>query len=115
MLAVLWYLETNGRLLIADELVNGLHHEWIEAVVGMLSDRQAFLTSQNPLLFDFLKVQSAEQVERMFVMCESSEDERGSVTLRWRNMTADEARSFYEELAVGADFVSEVLLRRGLW
>lgn len=115
LLALLYYLESNSHVLIADELVNGLHHDWIEELLSRLGQRQAFLTSQNPLLFDFLKIESAEQVERMFVMCESSEDERGAVTLKWRNMTADEAKAFYEELAIGADFVSEVLLRRGLW
>ncbi|MBX3467410.1 MAG: AAA family ATPase [Planctomycetes bacterium] len=115
MLALLYYMACNPQVLIADEVVNGLHHEWIAAVMERIRDRQAFLTSQNPLLFDYLSVDSAERAGRMFVLCSAEQDERGKTTVTWRNMDPEEAARFHEDLAAGVEYPSEVLLRRGLW
>ncbi|MCO5169876.1 MAG: AAA family ATPase [Planctomycetes bacterium] len=115
MLALLYYMACNPQVLIADEVVNGLHHEWIAAVMERIGDRQAFLTSQNPLLFDYLSVDSADRAGRMFVLCSAEQDERGKTTVTWRNMAPEEAARFHEDLAAGVEYPSEVLLRRGLW
>ena len=58
LLSFLYYLECNPNIVIADELVNGLHHSWIEAAMKKLETRQSFLTSQNPLLLDYLPTSS---------------------------------------------------------
>jgi len=80
------------EVLIADELVNGLHHEWIRACIDEVGDRQAFLTSQNPLLLDYLEFESAEDVQRGFVLC--SRETTGEATqLVWRNPTTAEGAS----------------------
>ncbi|MCW8137532.1 MAG: AAA family ATPase [Planctomycetota bacterium] len=115
MLALLYYMACNPQVLIADEVVNGLHHEWIAAVMERIRDRQAFLTSQNPLLFDYLSVDSADRAGRMFLLCSAEQDERGKTTVTWRNMDPEEAARFHEDLAAGVEYPSEVLLRRGLW
>ena len=54
-------------MVIADELVNGLHHSWIEECIQAIGDRQTFLTSQNPLLLDYLSFASPEDVKRTSV------------------------------------------------
>lgn len=116
MLSLLYYMAASPHVLVADEFVNGLHHDWIEAVMSRIRDRQAFFTSQNPLLFDYLQVASPEQAARMFILCEAEEDATtGKTRLIWRNMTPDEARAFHEDLSAGVEYPSEVLLRRGLW
>ncbi|HYO58775.1 AAA family ATPase, partial [Archangium sp.] len=61
LLAFHYYLDCHPDIIIADELVNGLHHHWIENCLDAIGDRQAFLTSQNPLLLDYLHFESAEQ------------------------------------------------------
>lgn len=115
LLALLYYLAANQQVVVADEIVNGLHHEWIEAVVRRIGPRQAFLTSQNPLLFDFLDVESGEQASRMFVLCAAEEDEKGATTLTWRNMTVEEGDDFYRAAQTGVQYISEILLQRSLW
>lgn len=111
LLALLYYLDSNPNHLIADELVNGLHHEWLELIMDELGDRQAFLSSQNPLLFDYLTFSSPEDVSRSFIMCELDDDQR----MVWRNMAEDDAASFYTAYEVGIQHVGEILRTKGLW
>ena len=101
-------------MLIADELVNGLHHEWISACLDEIGERQAFLTSQNPLLLDFLRFDSVEQVRRTFILCERASNDVGT-QLIWRNLTEDEAESFFLAYQTGIQRVSDILLTKGLW
>jgi hypothetical protein len=75
LLAFLAYAQDCRDVIIADELVNGLHHEWIETCLDTIGDRQAFLTSQNPVLMDFMQFDSAEDVRRSFVLCDREGDE----------------------------------------
>ncbi len=111
MLGLLYYLDANPQHLIADELVNGLHHEWIAEIMEKLGERQAFLTSQNPLLLDYLEFADADAASRSFILCELDDDER----MVWRNMNEDEARSFYSAYEVGIQHVGEILRSKGLW
>jgi ABC-type molybdenum transport system ATPase subunit/photorepair protein PhrA len=69
LLTFFYYLASNPRFVVADELVNGLHYHWIAASVEAIGERQAFLTSQNPLLFDYLPLTSPEEVRSSFVLC----------------------------------------------
>ncbi len=111
LLAFLHYHDSTPSLLMADELVNGMHHEWIAECVHVMRDTQAFLSSQNPLLFDFLTFESAEDVASRFVSCELDEQHR----FVWRNMSEDDAREFYETHQAGLQHASEILRTRGYW
>ncbi len=114
LLAFLYYIDCNRFFVIADELVNGLHHEWIEACLDAIGDRQAFLTSQNPLLLDYLPFESAEQAQRRFVQCRIEEHD-GRELMRWGNMSSEDADRFFRAYQAGIQHVSEILRTKGLW
>lgn len=110
LLTFMYHAAANPHILVADELVNGLHHEWIQACLDAIQG-QAFLTSQNPLLLDHLPFHSAEEVERRFILCDR--DEHGDWI--WRNMDEDAAGAFYRAYEVGVQHVSGILRTKGLW
>ncbi|HSN99558.1 MAG TPA: AAA family ATPase [Candidatus Nanopelagicales bacterium] len=114
LLAFLYYAAANPDIVIADELVNGLHYDWIEACLETIRDRQSFLTSQNPVLLDFLPFQSAEEVQQTFILCRR-EVKDGHVQLSWTNMSDKSAESFFRSYRTEALHVSEILRARGLW
>ena len=114
LLAFFAHVELPRDVVIVDELVNGLHHEWISACLEEIGDRQAFLTSQNPLLLDFLRFESVEEVRRTFILCERASSEAGA-QLIWRNPTEEEAESFFSAYQTGIQRVSDILLTKGLW
>jgi hypothetical protein len=114
LLAFLYYLDCNPSFVIADELVNGFHHAWIEECMKAIGDRQAFLTSQNPLLLDYLYFDNVEQVKESFILCRTEADGDRDRMI-WRNLTDDEAAMFYEAYKVGLQYVGEILRTRGLW
>jgi energy-coupling factor transporter ATP-binding protein EcfA2 len=114
LLAFYYYLASNPDCVVADELVNGMHHEWIEACLEELAQRQAFLTSQNPLLLDYLSFESAEEVRSSFVLCRT-ELQEGREQMVWENMTASDAEGFFNAYQVAIQHVSELLRTRGLW
>ena len=111
LLALLHYLECCPEVVVADELVNGLHHRWIRRCMELMEGKQAFLTSQNPLLLDHIALDSAEDAQRSFILCEVEDGGRW----RWRNMTADEAQSLMSAYEVGIQHVGEILQDKGLW
>jgi hypothetical protein len=114
LLAFFAHADASPDVVIADELVNGLHHEWISACLGEIGGRQAFLTSQNPLLLDFLRFDSVEEVRRTFILCERVTSGAGA-QLIWRNPSEDEAESFFAAYQTGIQRVSDILLTKGLW
>ncbi|QRK11086.1 AAA family ATPase [Archangium violaceum] len=114
LLAFFAHADASRDLIIADELVNGLHHEWISACLDEIGERQAFLTSQNPLLLDFLRFDSVDEVRRTFILCERASGEAGA-QLIWRNPTHEEAESFFLAYQTGIQRVSDILLTKGLW
>lgn len=114
LIALWWYLASTPHIAIIDELVNGLHHSWIEATMDKLGDRQSFLTSQNPLLMDYLGFESAEDVQRTFILCPGASEASGG-RLPIRNLSAEEAERFQRAYAVGIQHVSEILRDQGLW
>ncbi len=95
LLGFLCYLDAVPQAVIADELVNGLHYRWIKRCVELMGTRQAFLTSQNPLLLDCLWFESQEQVRKSFLLCSSEEQVAGKNALTWRFLTDNEAEAFY--------------------
>ena len=114
LLAFFAHADASPDVIIADELVNGLHHEWISACLNEIGERQAFLTSQNPLLLDFLRFESIEEVRHTFIICERSSSP-GDAQLIWRNLTEDEAESFFLAYQTGIQRVSDILLTKGFW
>lgn len=114
LLAFFYYLAANEQMVIADELVNGMHHEWIEACRDALGERQAFLTSQNPLLLDYLPFESAAEAQRTFILC-SCAVEQGQKRLRWRNIAEADAADFFRAYQAGVQHVSAILRTKGLW
>jgi energy-coupling factor transporter ATP-binding protein EcfA2 len=112
MLAFMHYLSSVKSTVIADELVNGLHHRWIRACFEGLGQRQVFLTSQNPLLLDYLNFQSPEEVRSTFVLCSW---ERGPEQMVWENMSQEAAQDFFDSYKVGFQQVGELLQSKGLW
>jgi energy-coupling factor transporter ATP-binding protein EcfA2 len=114
LLTFFCYLDMCPDVVIADELVNGLHHAWITAAVDAMGARQAFLTSQNPLLLDYLPVTSPEQVRSSFIFCRA-ERRDGRPRWVWENMSADDAAELFAAYEVGIEHVSEILQSRGLW
>lgn len=115
LVAFLFYLWANQGPIVADELVDGMHYRWVERCFELMQGRQAFLSSQNPLLMDFVGLTSADDVQRTFVLCDTVVDAQGYDSLRWRGLTADEATDFYSAYQVGIQHVSEILRDKGLW
>ena len=114
LLAFYYYLAASPMTVIADELVDGLHHLWIDEAIEAIGDRQAFLASQNPLLLDHLEFDSAEQVASTFITCRAErvgDDKRMS----WSNMSTYDAERFFRAYQVDVKHVSEILLSKGLW
>lgn len=114
LLAFFYYLACNPSIVIADELVNGLHHRWIEACMTALGDRQAFLTSQNPLLFDYVEFDSVEQVRSRFITCRLEQVD-GREQMVWQNMPEDDARRFFDAYQAGIEHIGDILITRGMW
>jgi energy-coupling factor transporter ATP-binding protein EcfA2 len=114
LLAFFTYLACEPPAVIADELVNGFHHKWIHACVEEMKGRQAFLTSQNPLLLDYLEITSAEHARNTFVLCRS-ELRDGQERLVWERMSEADAESFFRAYEAGFQHVGEILSDKGLW
>ncbi|MBK8259529.1 MAG: ATP-binding protein [Polyangiaceae bacterium] len=114
LLSFLYYAAANPDIIIADELVNGLHHEWIDVCLREIADRQCFLTSQNPLLLDYLTFNSAEEVSRAFILCDRQKEGHRTALL-YQHIDAASADSFFRAYRAGLQHVSEILRTKGLW
>lgn len=115
MLSFLYYLALHPRFIIVDELVNGLHHAWIEACIDQIGDRQGILTSQNPILLDHMSFDSADEVRQRFILCRSERQADGRDLLIWRDPTQEEAESFFRAYRAGIQHIGEILVDKGLW
>jgi energy-coupling factor transporter ATP-binding protein EcfA2 len=112
LLSYLYYLECNTEIGVADELVNGMHHEWIEhCLITACGNRQMFYTSQNPLLLDFLEFGSEVEVSERFVTCDWNEQD-GFV---WQNLPPRIGQEFYRLYKTGIQHVSDILRTKGWW
>jgi energy-coupling factor transporter ATP-binding protein EcfA2 len=112
-----WYLACNPDVAIADELVNGLHAEWIDWCVDAIGDRQCFLTSQNPILVDAVPFGSEEDLRRGIILCEASTDAAGDTTeLSWRQLDDREVGLIWGALQQSRlDLLSDLLHALDLW
>lgn len=109
LLAFLYYL-TISNPVIADELVDGLHFDWISACVTEAQSRQKFFASQSPLLVDHMGFKTREAVKSRFIRCTLEGDD-----MVWSNFTDEEADDFFVAYRTGAQAVSEILRQKGLW
>lgn len=114
LLTFLYCQSAIPQVMIADELVNGLHHDWIESCVELLRDRQSFLSSQNPLLLDHLWFESRDEIQETFILCSAEQEEERDV-LTWKNMSPEEAEVVHRAYQTGVQHVSEILHSQGLW
>lgn len=115
LLALLYHAHASaaGGPFLADELVNGLHYDWIGSIMETLGNRQSFLTSQNPILLDQITgLKDVEMVRRTFITCRTSDDEKRLV---WANITKSDAEEFVRNYSSGLAHVSEVLRDLDLW
>lgn len=118
LLAFFYYVACTPDVVVADELVNGLHHGWIARCLHEIGDRQAFLTSQNPLLVDMMTFRGADELRRSFVVCRADHepnDPRRRLILRWLPLDVQQAEEFAGLLSVDVQPASEILLAMGLW
>src|SRR5262249_6476602 len=114
LFSFLWYLAVREDLpIVADELLNGLHHEWIKVCFDRLRERQSFLATQHPLLLDHIPIESADAIRTTFVRCTIEAGPDGREQLVWRNFDEHEAESFYVAYQTGIQQVSEVLRTEG--
>lgn len=116
LFAFLWYLEIKKELpVVADELLNGLHHDWIQICFDRLQDRQSFLATQHPFLLDHIPIESADAARSTFVRCSLEPGPDGRQQMVWRNLDEEEAERFFVAYRTGIQHVSEVLRSEGLW
>lgn len=112
LLGLRYYLATGPEApAIIDELSNGLHHTWVQALVGDLELRQSFLATQNPLLMDSVWWDSAEEAGRGIILCTRD----GAHRWVWRQLNPAEATVFYEAWRTGIQQIHEVLKTEGWW
>lgn len=95
---------------VADELVNGLHHDAVAAVLDLMGPGQAFFASQNPLLFDHLELASAEDARTRIVRCE-----RRPGGWSWSQPDPTVSERLFASYEAGFQHVSELLRAEGLW
>jgi hypothetical protein len=114
LLSFLYYVACNEHIVVADELVNGLHWAWITTCLNAIGERQAFLTSQNPLLLDALPISSEAEVAQTFIRCRL-EVKEGRGTWVWQNLAEEDARDLWQAYEVGLQGIGELLRSRGLW
>ena len=111
LLGALHYFSENNDIIVADELTNGLHHEWIDFLIKELGERQSFLTSQNPVLLDFLTFESAADVSQRLIRCTMNDDGE----LHWCNIPTAEAEDFFITYSANMQQVGEIMRIQGLW
>jgi AAA domain, putative AbiEii toxin, Type IV TA system len=114
LLSFLYYLDVNEDFVIADELANGLHPKWVEACLREIGSRQAFLTSQNPLLFEHVAFGTADALRSSLIHC-GIETRDGREWLTWSKPTPEMAAKLFEAQQTRAQPLGELLRTHGLW
>jgi energy-coupling factor transporter ATP-binding protein EcfA2 len=114
LLAFLYYLDVNADFVVADELANGLHPLWVEACLREFGGRQAFLTSQNPLVFTQLAFASAEELRASLLLCARTLRE-GRERRGVSQPTEAQAAALFTAHREGRVPLAELLRTHGLW
>jgi hypothetical protein len=115
LLSFLYYLDVNEDFAVADELANGLHPHWVQACLAEIGKRQAFLSSQNPLLFEHLSFGSAADLRASIIHCANGPRE-DSPRWVWTQPSGETAARLFEVLREGKPpSLAELLRTHGLW
>ncbi|RKG72426.1 ATP-binding protein [Corallococcus terminator] len=110
LLSFLYYLDVHDAFVIADELPAGLPPELVEACVKDVGERQAFLTSQNPLLFEHLSFRDAEDLRTSLIRCEGG---AGRGAWRWTQPSPEVASRLFDAWREKAVPLGAVLRAQG--
>ncbi|MCK6514212.1 ATP-binding protein [Myxococcota bacterium] len=116
LIALIWRVGVGVNLpLLTDELTNGLHAGWVQAIIDHLGPRQGFHAVQNPLLLDrYGPGEGPEEIAGRFVICTVETAERGR-QWRWRSPTTVECERLWQAYIAGFQHLSELLISEGLW
>jgi hypothetical protein len=114
LLSFLYYLDVNEDFVIADELANGLHPRCLEACRREIGERQGFLTSQNPLLFEQLPFRSAEHLRSSLLLC-GTQSVNGRERLLWSHPTEEVTGKLFVEYQTGSTSLGALLRAHGMW
>lgn len=92
------------------------------AIVDADRRHPEIISTQNPLVFDYLPIESAAQARELFVLCRqdtsrtwTAADQRVMSDTIVRQMTQDEANAFWSAYWISNRPVSELLRTQGLW
>ena len=111
LLALLYYLEANPDLIVADELVNGMHQSWLTTIMTEITERQAFLSCANPHLLEHITYGSVAALQDGIILCGSDEHHRTT----WRNLGPEQAQAAFDSYDAGAQRIADCLPEMRLW
>lgn len=104
------YLHSNVNAVVVDEILNGLHHSMILALLNEMEDKQSFLAVQNPMMLDYIEFDSINDVKEKLIFC-SCEVEG----MNWRNPNKEEVHMLFSEIEKDFQHISEILRQKQLW
>jgi energy-coupling factor transporter ATP-binding protein EcfA2 len=115
VLSFMAYLNANPHIIIADELMNGLHHSLGVALLDEIGDRQAFLATHEPVLMDNIDFQSADELRRSLIHCERNPDPKGPPFIWSQIDETKAARIFHQYDVASIKHGHELLQDWGIW
>lgn len=106
------YLKYNSSYFL-DEPVNGLHHSFIEILFEEICDnkKQFFIANQNPVLFDYIEIESSTDFESQIVFCRKNSNAK----FNWSNPNENEIKLFMEDYDNNFLPVNMILKNLKLW
>jgi ABC-type lipoprotein export system ATPase subunit len=109
------YLNANPQIIIADELMNGLHHSLGVALLNEIGDRQAFLATHEPVLMDEVDFESADELRRSLLLCRRNPDPKGPPFVWSQIDETKAARIFHQYDVASIKHGHELLQDWGIW
>lgn len=114
VLSFMAYLNANPHIIIADELMNGLHHSLGVALLNEIGDRQAFLATHEPVLMDEIDFESADELRRSLLLCRRNPDAKGPPFV-WTQLSPEEAEEVFPYYPKSLMHGSQILKHWELW
>ena len=102
------------HIIIADELMNGLHHSLGVALLDEIGDRQAFLATHEPVLMDEVDFESADELRRSLLLCRRNPDPKGPPFV-WTQLSPEEAAEVFPYYPKSLMHGSQILKHWELW
>ncbi|MBK9372047.1 MAG: hypothetical protein IPN01_38125 [Deltaproteobacteria bacterium] len=109
------YSGEGRHIIIADELMNGLHHSLGVALLDEIGDRQAFLATHEPVLMDNIDFESADELRRSLIHCERNTDPKGPPFVWSQIDETKAARIFHQYDVASIKHGHELLQDWGIW